>query len=334
MQSHPDWTVFANGDLVPPSWRGIADSAQVWCFNPALVRVARGWLMVYRVVLRDQRRRIAACLLDRNFGVVEGSHVAVSDHIRFAQTSKYPERATSWFADPRVYDFDGQLLLYFNSGWHEPCNHQFIVALDPVTYTPAGPACELMLVRPRGPLEKNWVFLPEGIGKLVYSPSPHRIATLVHREPAQLLFELVDDKGSTVPSRGWQGQLRGGAPPLLHNGVLYSFCHIITDSGETIRYHAGVYRFCATPPYAPLPGGAALLELPSPPEARRAQPKLNPAVDDVIYPCGAARLDHSWIVSCGLNDEHCAILTMPDDYPDSLLTPKIGDIGQSGVHTD
>ena len=42
------------------------------------------------------------------------------------------------FADPRLYRLAGRLFVYWNSGWHEPQNHQFLQELDPVSLRPVG----------------------------------------------------------------------------------------------------------------------------------------------------------------------------------------------------
>ena len=44
----------------------------------------------------------------------------------------------------------------------------------------------------------------------------------------------------------------------------------------------------------------------------RVYPKLNPAVGEVVYPCGAARSAEGWLISYGLNDERCAISWVSD----------------------
>jgi len=56
--------------------------------------------------------------------------------IRFAKGSNYLARVTSWFADPRIFILGDRAFLYFNSGWHEPMNHQFVVGLLPVLSLP------------------------------------------------------------------------------------------------------------------------------------------------------------------------------------------------------
>ena len=45
----------------------------------------------------------------------------------------------------------------------------------------------------------------------------------------------------------------------------------------------------------------------------RYLPPLNPAVESVVYPCGAAIDGGTWLISYGLNDERCGIARMPHE---------------------
>lgn len=321
MMAGARWILLDTAALIPPAWRCRDGGAQAWCFNPSLLRRPDGWLMVYRVVLADQRRRIAMCRLDEHCRVIDGTQSLLSDQIQFDPQEGYTERTTSWFADPRLHTFGGRLFMYFNSGWHEPRNHQFLVELDPSTGRPLDTALELDLVGPRQAIEKNWVFLAGGIDALVYSPSPHRIARQVGHEGRRLLYRLEETASPTKASdRIGAGLLRGGATPVPHQGHYYSFCHCIQADAQRIDYRVGLYRFDMRAPHAPRAEGAALLDLPLPHAGHRQYPALNPAVSDVIYPGGAAHHNQTWFVACGLNDEHCAILQLDEDAVDACLT--------------
>lgn len=129
---------FDSNELLPDAWRPAAAAGPVWAFNPALIHEGEGWLMAYRMILPDGMRRLAMCLLDDRLRIVHGSACAVSDQIRFPPTARYPTVVQSWFADPRLYRWDNRLFLYWNSGWHEPANHQFLHELDPTTWAPVG----------------------------------------------------------------------------------------------------------------------------------------------------------------------------------------------------
>src|SRR4051812_8079417 len=122
--------VFENAPLLPSTWRTdeVARTARV--FNPSLLRDGTGWLMAYRVVAEPAlARRIAICRLDAQLRLVPGSPLPLSDWIQFPDPISLAPEAAHWFADPRLYRIENRLLVYWNSGWHEPRNHQFVQEL-------------------------------------------------------------------------------------------------------------------------------------------------------------------------------------------------------------
>ena len=101
---------------------------------PGLLRDGDRWIFAYRIVAADGLRRIAICRLDQKLRVIEGSPLPLTDHVQFRPEAVLPEVATRWFADPRLYRLGGRLFVYWNSGWHEPRNCQFVQELDPATF--------------------------------------------------------------------------------------------------------------------------------------------------------------------------------------------------------
>jgi predicted GH43/DUF377 family glycosyl hydrolase len=114
------------------------------------------------------------------------------------------------------------------------------------------------------------------------------------------------------------GGLRGGAPPQLLGGQYWAIAHSVHDSAEGYRYAAAAYAFSAEAPFAPLHRPRQPLTLGNPFGARRTHERLNPAVGEVIYPCGAAHDGIRWLISHGINDENCAISTV--EHADLLAT--------------
>lgn len=297
-------------ELLPDAWRPVAATGSVWAFNPALIRAGEGWLMAYRMILPDRMRRLAMCLLDRRLRVVCGSACAVSDHIRFPPTARYPTVVHSWFADPRLYRWDDRLFLYWNSGWHEPANHQFLQELDPTTWFPVGWPRELTCGGGRQPIEKNWTFFRDVHRDIycVYSISPHRVLRTTLEGGADLRCEEVAREAFTLDGYPpCHGGLRGGAPPVFHEGRFWSFVHSIHDGADGFRYESAAYCFAGDPPFAPVAEPVATLDLAGPCRSSRRLPQLNPAVASVEYPCGAAVDGDHWLVSLGVNDERCMI---------------------------
>jgi predicted GH43/DUF377 family glycosyl hydrolase len=296
--------------LLPDRWRALAEQGPVRTFNPGLLRNRDGWLFAYRIVAADGRRRIGLCRLNHALEVVEGSQLPWSDDVRFHPGQPYPETARQWFADPRLYRFGEQLFLYWNSGWHEPQNHQFLQEIDGATLLPCDYPRELQLRGERQKLEKNWTFFESDGGehRAVYSISPHRILGFSPRGTGDIFFEEVSRvEWSLAGYPASHGGLRGGAPPVLWDGAHWSFCHSVHDGPDGYRYRPAVYSFSRASPFAPTAGPTRPLDLGQSSNPIRRYERLNPAVAEVIYPCGAARDGARWLISHGINDECCAI---------------------------
>jgi hypothetical protein len=281
--------------------------------------------MAYRVVLADGRRRLALCRLDAARRVIAGSPRPLSDQVRFPATSPYPEVVRHWLADPRLYRWGDRIFVYWNSGWHEPQNHQFLQELDPATLAPIGPPRELVLRSgARRPLEKNWTCFADRAGALhaVYSVAPHRILRFALEGTGDLVFDEATDTAWTFSAYPTcHGGLRGGAPPFWHDGCFWSFCHTVHDGANGYCYEAAVYAFSVGPAFAPIAEPLHPLVLGRPQRSQRAHARLNPAVDEVIYPCGAVYDGTHWVISHGINDEQCAISLVSHSQVRSCVQP-------------
>jgi hypothetical protein len=318
--------VFDSATLLPAAWRDPAAAGPIRAFNPALLRDGAGWVLAYRVVLADGCRRLAACRLDAALRVIADSPVPLSDAVSFPTDSGLPEIARQWLADPRLYRSDGRVFVYWNSGWHEPRNHQFLQELDPARLTPIGAPRELILARgDRRPLEKNWTFFADGAGVLhaVYSILPHRVLRFSLAGTGPIAFdEAATTAWELTEYPPCHGGLRGGAPPVWHDGRFWSFCHSVHDGPQGYRYAAAVYCFSGDATFAPVAEPRQPLELGAPHRSVRLHPRLNPAVDEVIYPCGAAHDGAGWLISHGLNDERCAISRLYPAAVCAALLPR------------
>lgn len=306
--------VFDHDELLPDAWRSAAVTGPVWAFNPAIIRDGEGWLMAYRMILPDQMRRLAICRLDQGLRVVQGSACALSDRLRFPPTARYPDVVHAWFADPRLYRWNGRLFVYWNSGWHEPANHQFLHELDPASWAPIGRPRELVRDGERRTIEKNWTFFRDARGDVccVYSITPHCVLRVSWEGGEDIRCEEVastDFQPAGYPP--CHGGLRGGAPPVFHEGRFWSFVHSIHDGASGYRYESAAYCFAADPPFAPLAEPVATLDLSGPFRNARRLPRLNKAVESVEYPSGAVLDGEHWLLSLGINDERCAIARVP-----------------------
>jgi hypothetical protein len=303
--------IFESGELLPANWLREAQDGPVRTFNPALLRDNLGWILAYRVVAPDGRRRLGICRLGADLTVEEGSQVPLSDFVRFKRGHVLPEVATQWFADPRLYRFGGRLFIYWNSGWHEPHNCQFLQELDPISLLPRGTARELILDGERQKLEKNWTFFSPDNGATlfaIYSIFPHRILSFSIEGDADVRFHEVartDWSLTSYPEN--HGGLRGGTPPCLHEGQYWAFAHSVHTSPDGYRYSPAAYSFAPVLPFRPTARPLVPVELANPFGSTRINERLNPAVGEVIYPCGAVPDGTRWVISYGINDENCAI---------------------------
>lgn len=307
--------------LIPETWSFLR-TGPVRAFNPGLLSHGSDLLMAYRLVGADLVRRIAVCRLRGAADVVANSAVPFSDLVCIPPERDYPEPVRHWFADPRLFRLGRRTFIYWNSGWHDPWNVQFIQEIDCDTLRPVGDPRELRLAGSRRKIEKNWMLFGDRPSYAVYSIRPHRILT----------FSL--DGGGAIECRDaastdWDdaefssrfGEMRGGAPPQLVDGQFHSFCHSVHGEMNSYTYVPSAYRFSPSFPFRPTEVPMRPLSLDNPFGANTIHERLNPVVREVVYPGGAVFDAGRWIVSLGLNDEHCALATIAPADVSAILRP-------------
>lgn len=162
-------------------------------------------------------------------------------------------------------------------------------------------------------IEKNWCFFSyNGTIYCVYLCAPDHVVLEMEWVGTQ---PVLCRKHVTSWNPKWEfGEIRGGAPAILHNGLFYHFFHSWTeDPVFDRRYHAGVYVFESKPPFAPV-GISTKPVFSAPYHAVPMHRKFA-----VVFPCGAVRVDGGWKVSYGLHDWECCIATIPDE--DIVIDP-------------
>jgi len=318
----PETRFIPAAELLPAAWTSFLGAGPVRVFNPGLLDEDEGWILAYRVVGPDGQRRIGLCRLDAEFCVRAASPIPWSDEVRFSAGAAYPARATSWLADPRLYRLGGRLFLHWNSGWHEPENYQFLQELDSASLRPVGEARELRMRSPRRPLEKNWSFFGEGPFYALYSLTPQRLLrfSLEGRGPIEFHDFAVREWDHTAYTNAY-GELRGGTPPQRVGPDYFGIGHSVFGTPENYRYVAAAYRFEATAPFRLTAGPAGPLALGPAVGGERSHPPLNPAIAEVIYPCGAVYGGGRWVISYGVNDERCALAILPHGEILAALRP-------------
>jgi predicted GH43/DUF377 family glycosyl hydrolase len=162
------------------------------------------------------------------------------------------------------------------------------------------------------PVEKNWVPMSFALG----------LRFIYECEPEQIIFEVVDGvicDELRSPGPAWAyGPVRGGTPPLLHEGKLLRFFHSGLDNEfgpNRRRYFLGALLMDPQPPFTcvaaskrPIVYGSELDNLSG--DERR---KCHQYKRQVVFPGGAIAHDGAFLVSVGINDSACAILKIKPD---------------------
>lgn len=148
--------------------------------------------------------------------------------------------------------------------------------------------------------EKNWGWFDHKDGwHFVYHPWPHHVVRTNHGESCA---SYVQDE---EPCPWDFGQMRGGSPPVLLDGLYWCFFHSNIQLGpKRRRYFMGAYAFDAQPPFS-----IKLVTL---------EPLLSGSMEDqglmpVIFPGGAVHQDNKWLVAFGVNDARSAWIEIPHD---------------------
>lgn len=311
--------------LMPAAWATGQDEAYV--FNPTMCKVAGGYALCYRVVQpNSDERRLATCLLDEDMRPVRGSAVALSDEIRFALAEDLDHRALTWHADPRYFVLDGRIYLSWNNGSAQPQNCQFLLEMDATGTRPAGLAREIVAVRDRRPIEKNWMFFETG-GQTwcIYSSFPHDVMSVDLDNPDYVICKPAFVTSAVSDYETLYGVVRGGAQPVSLGDHLLVLAHSSYKMSDGLRYYACmVYEILARPPFSITRCGMVPFTLPQTQGGDGAAfsfAKLNPTVGGVVYPCGIVLEGDQALISYGVNDERAAVARLPLSAMTDLLRP-------------
>jgi predicted GH43/DUF377 family glycosyl hydrolase len=154
--------------------------------------------------------------------------------------------------------------------------------------------------------EKNWLWF-EADGELyfVYSTEPHVVVRTKGGE-------MVMGESETSGVEWGYGHARGGAPPVLVDGLMWSFFHssidLRKDPPPRRRYYMGAYAFEPWEPFRVTYVTRKPLLVGSEADPRELSAPL------VVFPCGALiDLKGTWTVSLGVNDCASAYLKVPHE---------------------
>lgn len=300
---------------------GKADTDDCAYFNPSLIERPDGlWMIVRRAVFDGHDK----------FG-----HNSVWA-FKLAEDLK-PEfgNLLKWLkAQPQEHFEDPRAVFHNDQTWLSCCNfiwwgngewtgaHQTLGVFDQdwickqrwdpqVGYNPSG-------VDDKGKKnEKNWLwFFVEGKLTVLYHSNPWQIAQFgkswSHATPHE-----------TDPGPKWYyGDIRGGTPPVLVDGVYWTFFHSSVGwIGRFRRYYIGAIGFESQPPFAPLYLTREPILVGN--QADRWAPKKPLCV----FPCGALLRSSSetsgpeWLITMGINDLACGWLKIPHSAVIELAKP-------------
>lgn len=152
--------------------------------------------------------------------------------------------------------------------------------------------------------EKNFLWWRhDNAWHLIYIAAPHTVARFDDN------FKVVEHTCDYWDYKIWNyGEIRGGTPPILHNGEYYTFFHSSTPFNKTKnQYHLGCYSFEAKPPFKitqitlnPLLSGS----------------KFDGGLPDkppCIFACGASIKHDAWLITFGVNDIKCGYAYISHD---------------------
>jgi predicted GH43/DUF377 family glycosyl hydrolase len=163
--------------------------------------------------------------------------------------------------------------------------------------------------------EKNWVFwIHNGRLHLLYSQEPWLVIEFGNK-----WFERTNHRGNRYGVKYDYGLIRGGTPPILHDGFYWTFFHSsLPWEGRLRRYFMGAIGFKPEPPFTPVRYTVKPLLIGSRNDTWAPNKPL------VVFPCGAVLRGDKWLISYGINDLTCGWVEIPhfDLYQRTVPVPN------------
>jgi predicted GH43/DUF377 family glycosyl hydrolase len=159
--------------------------------------------------------------------------------------------------------------------------------------------------------EKNWLWwFHQDRLTVLYQSNPWKTAQFGEKWEDATPYE--HDFGAA-----WgYGDIRGGTPPVLMDGLYWTFFHSsVPWVSRFRRYYMGAVAFEAEPPFTPL------LITHEPLLIGNQNDRWAPGKPLVVFPCGARIKDDKWLVTYGINDLSSGWVEIPHDDIIRLARP-------------
>jgi len=152
--------------------------------------------------------------------------------------------------------------------------------------------------------EKNWIFFEHNEKLMfIYKMFPHTVVETDLDGKIITEYKTYFD----VASKWRFGEARLSTNPIYKDGYFHSFfhSHLMLTEGLSLSkiYFMGYYKFKAEPPFE-------IVEVMEEPIlwGNNVLPRKEEFMPYCVFPCGVILKNDTFIISLGVNDEHCAIL--------------------------
>lgn len=264
-------------------------------FNASILRFRGQSLMAYR--LKELQSEIWLCELNEAGQALWNHRIALPQHIANGDGTE----------DPRLFIHHHHLYLTYAGIRRTP--KQVLVSNFYCRLNERFEVTEHFQPHYAGsqPQEKNWQYF-ESQGQLfaIYTIAPH------------VVLKISGNHATEVSRQNWpvlwkDGELRGGASPVLHRGEYYCFFHSASDATQPRTYALGCYTFDQDPPFAPRRVSQVPLLSPDPCDHPGGH------VPYCVYPCGAIFEDGAWLISYGYYDREVRLVQFSEETVNRAL---------------
>jgi predicted GH43/DUF377 family glycosyl hydrolase len=166
--------------------------------------------------------------------------------------------------------------------------------------------------------EKNWMpFVHQSDGEGIESA----IKLGYQWSPEHVVFAGTEVYKSSNPLPWAGGVIRGGAAPVHRDGYYRMFFHGCLKKNTGNIYTVGVLDFEETPPFR------VIRQTPVPiiwPDAPGPGEKV--IKNGVVWPGGAVYANGQWVLALGVDDTHCTIKILDDDWVTRQLDNRVSSV--------